>query len=319
MAKNPHIRRHHHITLNVGTPQEDYDFHTKVLGLKSLKKTALYDGGEPIFHFYYGNDRGDESTLITCFPMRQSGSKARLGSGQISRLSLSVPPTSLGYWEQRLKAHGVPVRVIERFGERRLELAHPCGIAYELVAVSGDVREPHTRGPVPTEHGIRGTHGITVSVRELDDAEEFLSDAWTGGARRTDGLFARYEVGEGGSGTIVELHHQPALPQGSWTYGEGSVHHCAFQVKDLEVQKDVKFRLEGLGFTDVSESKDRGYFQSVYVRTPLGALFEAAVSKPEGFLIDEPYEKLGTALQIPPVFMSRKKEILEYLGPLPVD
>lgn len=77
MEPNPHILKHHHITLSVGTAQEDYDFHTKVLGLKSVKKTALYDGDEPIYHLYYGNDLGDESTLITCFPMRQSGRKAR--------------------------------------------------------------------------------------------------------------------------------------------------------------------------------------------------------------------------------------------------
>ena len=76
MEPNPHILKHHHITLSVGTAQEDYDFHTKVLGLKSVKKTALYDGDEPIYHLYYGNDLGDESTLITCFPMRQSGRKA---------------------------------------------------------------------------------------------------------------------------------------------------------------------------------------------------------------------------------------------------
>ena len=44
------IRRHqHHITLCVGTAQDDYDFHTKVLGLKSVKKTALYDGDVPIY------------------------------------------------------------------------------------------------------------------------------------------------------------------------------------------------------------------------------------------------------------------------------
>ena len=59
MRTNDHIRRHHHITLNVGTVQEDYDFHTKLLGLKSVKKTALYDGDEPIHHMYYGNDLGD--------------------------------------------------------------------------------------------------------------------------------------------------------------------------------------------------------------------------------------------------------------------
>ena len=89
MNTNREIRRHHHITLNVGGAQEDYDFHTKVLGLKSVKKTALYDGDEPIHHLYYGNDLGDASTLITTFPMRQSGRKARKGSGQISTLMLS--------------------------------------------------------------------------------------------------------------------------------------------------------------------------------------------------------------------------------------
>ena len=31
MKFNDQIRRHHHITLNVGVAQEDYDFHTKVL------------------------------------------------------------------------------------------------------------------------------------------------------------------------------------------------------------------------------------------------------------------------------------------------
>src|SRR4030095_8316998 len=95
VAPNPHILKHHHITLNVGTAQEDYDFHTKVLGLKSVKKTALYDGDEPIYHLYYGNDLGDEGTLITCFPMRQSGRKGRPGTGQIKTLALSIPRSSL--------------------------------------------------------------------------------------------------------------------------------------------------------------------------------------------------------------------------------
>ena len=90
MEPNPHILKHHHITLSVGTAQEDYDFHTKVLGLKSVKKTFSYDGDEPIYHLYYGNDLGDESTLITCFPMRQSGRKARARNGARSRHCLCL-------------------------------------------------------------------------------------------------------------------------------------------------------------------------------------------------------------------------------------
>ena len=103
------------------------------------------------------------------------------------------------------------------------------------------------------------------------------------------------------------------MPQGSWAYGEGVTHHCAFEVDDLDVQKVVKFHLEGLGYTDVSDVKDRGYFDSVYVRTPGGALFEATVSKPQGFTIDEPAESLGTTFQVPPVFAHRKDELLNYL------
>src|ERR1043165_3362194 len=94
MATSAPIRRHHHITLCSGGAQEDYDFHTKVLSLKSVKKTALYDGDVPIYHLYYGNDLGEESTLVTTFPMRQSGRKARKGTGQIRSLSLSVPTTA---------------------------------------------------------------------------------------------------------------------------------------------------------------------------------------------------------------------------------
>src|SRR3984885_9335983 len=99
------VERHHHITLCVGTAQEDYAFHTQVLGLKSVKKTALYDGDVPIYHLYYGNDVGLESTLVTTFPIRQSGRVGRRGVNQTKVLMLAVPETALGYWRERLAAH----------------------------------------------------------------------------------------------------------------------------------------------------------------------------------------------------------------------
>lgn len=123
-------------------------------------------------------------------------------------------------------------------------------------------------------------------------------------------------MGAGGSGAVVEFRIDPSLAAGSWAYGEGVPHHVAFEVDDHETQSKVKFHLEGLGFTDVSEMKDRGYFDSIHVHTPGGALFEATVSKPEGFLIDESYEMLGTALQIPPFFANRRQELLDKIEPL---
>lgn len=313
MKTNRDILRHHHLTLNVGVAQEDYDFHTKLLGLKSVKKTALYDGDEPILHLYYGNNNGDPSTLITCFPMRQSGRKARRGTGQIGAVMLSVRPQSLGFWAGRLKERGIEAKETERFGEKLLAFAHPCGIPYELVGTEKDERTPYSNGAVPAEHGIRGTHGITVTVRDLEGSDEFMHYGWNGQGRKEEQAYVRYEVGKGGSGTIVDFRVEPQVAAGSWQYGEGVPHHCAFEVDTLDVQAHTKAHLEGLGYTDVSDRKDRGYFDSVYVRTPGGALFEATVSKPTGFLIDEPFEKLGSELQIPPVFADRKDELVKYL------
>src|SRR5262245_35498515 len=168
------IQRHHHITLCTGGAQEDYDFHTQVLSLKSVKKTALYDGTYPIYHLYYGNDTGDESTLVTTFPMRQSGRKGRPGAGQVGALSLSIPVGALEYWRKRLAEHGLNPRLTERFGERLLAFRHPCGIDYELVGIADDDRRPYSNGEVPAELAIRGTHGITVRVREMEPSQEFM-------------------------------------------------------------------------------------------------------------------------------------------------
>lgn len=307
------IQRHHHITLCVGPAQEDYDFHTKVLGLKSVKKTALYDGDTPILHLYYGNDMGDESTLVTTFPMRQSGRVGRRGTNQTKVLMLSVPEGSLSYWRQRLGEHGINVEEIEQIGEKRLRFSHPCGIEYELVAVSTDDRAPHAHGPVPTEYAVRGTHGIVVSVADLDLAAAFAADGWGAHVSDEGKDYARFEVGNGGSGRIIDFVAEPALPLAGWTYGEGMVHHTAFQVDGHATQDAVKWHLEGLGYTDVSERKDRGYFESVYVRTPAGALFEATVSKPEGFLIDERFEDLGKGFQVPPQFEGQRGFLMDYL------
>src|SRR5205823_5150294 len=79
----------------------------------------------------------------------------------------------------------------------------------------------------------------------------------------------------------------PDRPQGTWQFGEGTIHHHAFDAGSADNQAALKDYIVGLGFTDVSDVKDRGYFFSVYCRTPGGALFEFAYSTPQGFTIDE--------------------------------
>jgi glyoxalase family protein len=171
-----------------------------VLSLKNVKKTALYDGNYPIRHFYYGNDLGEESTLVTCFPMKQSGRRGRKGTGQIRPLMLSVPVSSLGYWEARLKDHGLSVSKGERFGEKLLQFQHPCGIEYEMVGVADDSRKPYSNGEAPAELAIRGTYGITVSAFETESSDEFMHLGWSARRTASDGRHTRYILGDGGPG-----------------------------------------------------------------------------------------------------------------------
>ncbi len=305
---------HHHITLCVGDAQEDFDFHTRVLGLKSVKKTLLYDGKVPIYHFYYGNDAGEPGTLVTTFPMRHTGLKGRKGSGQISTLMLAVPPGSLGFWKRRLEALGFDAIESEQFGERRLDFAHPCGIGYALVEAAGDRRPPHVHPEVGADVAIRGTHGIACTVRETAAMDEFVTAGWSARQALDATRATRYELGAGGSGTIIDVEEAPDLPQGSWTFAEGTIHHCAFGGSGLDDQMERKLHLEGMGFTDCSDVKDRGYFDSVYVRTPGGPLFEVTISKPEGFAIDEPADSIGAKLMISPQFELQREEILAVVG-----
>jgi glyoxalase family protein len=309
-----HVLRHHHITIATGGAQEDYAFHTKVLGMKSVKKTLFYDGKVPIYHLYYGNDLGEESSLVTTFPMRHTGVKGRKGSGQVSYVALSIPPEAIDYWQQRLTERDFEVRENERFGERYLDFEHPCGVDYSLVGVDDDPRTPHTKGPVPAEMMIRGTHTIGVSMRDSEFMEEFMEVGWGGERVGEDRNLIRYTVGEGGSGAIVDFVVEPERKAGSWAVGEGAIHHMAFEVASHEHQDELKFFLEGIGYTDVSDVKDRGYFDSIYIRTPSGAMFEATVTHDPGFSCDEPVDKLGLDVMVSPQFEQDKEELMAQIG-----
>jgi glyoxalase family protein len=304
------IRGTHHLTFCVGGAQEDYDFHVRVLGLKSVKKTVLFDGEIPIYHLYYGNRLGDPSTLLTAFPYRQAGWMGKRGTNQAKSLNLSVPLGSLGFWADRLSEFSIPHEHGERFGTERLFFRHPCGIEYQIVAdPEPDDREPYD-GMVPADHAIRGAYGTTTSVREPDPQDFFIRQAMGGELLSSEGPHHQYQIGDNeGNGRMMELAEEPDLPQGTWQFGEGTIHHQAFDVVSAANQQEVKDWIVGLGFTDVSEPKDRGYFFSMYCRSPGGLLVEIAYGTPQGFTIDESEEELGTHMCIPPHWEDRRSEI----------
>ncbi len=58
--------------------------------------------------------------------------------------------------------------------------------------------------------------------------------------------------------------------------------------------------------------KNRGYFESIYVRTPGGVMFEATHSL--GFTHDEPAALLGTDFKVSPQFADQKDELLRRMN-----
>lgn len=313
-----HILGSHHATLSVGAAQEDVDFHTGTLGLRFIKKTVLYDGSLPIYHLYYSNAAGDASSVVTTFPFRQAGITGRRGTNQARELHLAVPSTSLDYWHQRLTERGLDVVDAEVGGRRRVLLHHPCGIEYALVGVEGDPRRGYGDGGVPEEHAIHGIHGVGVHVHTPDNMAGFIDGHFYGKATAEEGDRFTFRVGEEHRGGAIELVVNRQDDPGTWTFGDGTIHHFAWDMEDYANQDEVKFEIEGVGYTDISELKDRTYFKSVYVRTPSGALFELAVTTPKGWATDESPNELGSRFQVPPQFESERDSILARLETIEV-
>ena len=65
----------------------------------------------------------------------------------------------------------------------------------------------------------------------------------------------------------------------------------------------------------VTEQIDRFYFRSLYFRSPGGVLFEIATDEP-GFTVDEPKDKLGEKLMLPPKLERQRDWIEANLVPL---
>jgi glyoxalase family protein len=239
------------------------------------------------------------------------------GTNQAREVLLSAPIGSLDYWSRRLTERGIEVTDAEVLERRRLLFRHPCGIEYALVGVEGDSREGWTGGGVPAEYAIHGTYGVGVHVAHPENMVEFTAQQMFGKDLVEEGDRVVLEVGPADRGGLVELVVNRTDDQGTWRFGEGTIHHFAWNAETLKIQDELKFQIEGAGYTDISELKDRKYFKSVYVRTPGGALFELAVTHAEGgWTCDESPKELGSKFQLPEQFEHRRDELLRQLEPI---
>lgn len=308
---NPQIFGLHHITAIASDPQRNVDFYTTVLGLRLVKQTVNFDSPET-YHLYYGDDLGRPGTILTFFPFA-GAPRGHRGTGQATAISFSVATGALDYWAERLARHGVTAgKPSTRLDEEVLSFGDPDGLPLEIVARRDvDERAGWTAGPVPSEHAIKGFHGVTMWVRDDEPTARLLTELLGFRAVGREAGRVRYAAG-GGAGTWVDV---VVLPDGGpGRQAAGTIHHIAWSTPDDAQQLAWRETLARHGL-NVTPVRDRQYFHSIYFHEPGGVLFEIATNPP-GFAIDEAPESLGTRLMLPPWLETYRARIEETLPPL---
>ncbi len=286
----------HHVTAIASDPQRNIDFYAGILGLRLVKLTVNFDD-PTTYHLYYGDEVGHPSTILTFFPW-PGVPRGRLGSGQLTTTSFSIPDGSMAFWMDRFRDKRVGFEgPTGRFDEEVLSFSDPDGLRLELVQHDyADDRAGWKKGPIPGEHAVRGFYSVTLTEDALNETASLLTG--TLGFRKIsdERNRVRYEVGDGGPGGFVDVVSSPDNARGFVSVG--TVHHVAWRTRDDEQQKAWREEIVKKGL-NVTPIVDRKYFHSIYFREPGGVLFEIATDNP-GFTVDESREELGSGLVLPP-------------------
>ena len=309
----PKLLSLHHVTATVAEARPDVAFYTGVLGLRRVKKTVNFDN-HGVYHFYYGDEVGTPSTLMTTFPYAGQGVPVGAkGAGQVVETAFSVPSGAVRFWERRLAEADIAVDAREeRFGRPLLRFHDPSGLRIEVVEAPDDGRGPWLGGTIPGEVAIRGVHSVTMLVRSAPPTLDFASDVLGMAVGPSERARTRLVVGEEAPGHFLDVVESTDAPPA--VNGLGTVHHVALAVEDDKAQAAFRARLVEAG-VEVTPVRDRDYFRSIYFREPGGVLYEIATRGP-GFLVDESVEVLGEALRLPQGAEAKRTEIAAALPTL---
>ena len=344
----------HHITLVSADAARTVQFYTDILGLRLVKQTVNFDDPSS-YHLYFGDDLGRPGTLLTFFewPHLPPG---RRGVGATHHLALAVESADAQLrWKRRLHDHSVAVTgPYDRAYFRSIYFQDPDGVILEI-ATRGpgfDTDEPRdelgqrvirpqpelTRGhrdeaairaatwPEPVERitpdmVLQGLHHVTAFCSDVERTTRFFTELL--GLRLVKRTFnyddpqaPHWYFGDerGAPGTVITYFGYSEREVGRGRIGTGLTHHIAFAVEDQEAQRAARARLEEAGL-QVTPIIDRVYFTSIYFRDPDGHILEIATMGP-GMLVDEPAERLGERLTLPPWLEPERARIAAALRPL---
>jgi glyoxalase family protein len=302
----------HHITAIAGDAQRNYDFYTKVLGLRMLKKTVNFDDPQT-YHFYFGDGVGTPGSILTFFPW-PGVKQGENGAGMATGIGYSVPEGSLEFWKERFEKFNVPNNGIsKKFGEDFLAFQDPDGLKLELIVPENkDMRRPWEIADVKAKVAIKGFHNVTLTLKDHKATAEILTDVFGYELVGTENNLVRFKTNAVENAAIVDILENPKAGRGQ--NAGGTNHHVAFRVKDEETLMAFREKVMQKGL-QITEKINRDYFFSLYFREPGGVLFEIATDNP-GFATDETVEELGSSLQLPDRYKGARAQIEKALPEL---
>jgi len=300
----------HHITAIAGDAKRNFDFYSKVLGLRFIKKTVNFD--DPgTYHFYFGDEVGSAGTILTFFPWGAGIQQGRKGSGMATEIGYSVPKGSLDFWQKRFEQYNVIYnKPAEKFGEKYLTFLDPDGLKLELIeSKTDDKRKAWETDEVKADVATKGFHNITLTLNSIKATAAILTDIFGYKLIDQDVNRYRYATDAVENAAIVDLVELPEEKRG--LNANGTVHHVAFRVQNDEILMKFREKIEDYGL-QITPQIDRQYFHSLYFREPGGVLFEIATDNP-GFTVDESLEELGQNLKLPAQYESQREAIEKHL------
>lgn len=304
----------HHVTAITSSAPKIYEFYTKVLGMRLVKKNVNQDD-LTTYHLFFADDRGNPGTDMTFFDFKGIQAHHK-GTNDISRTSFRIPSDeAMAYWVKRLDHYGIEHSEIkDEFGHQVMYFEDFDKQQYALISDEKNqgigAGEAWHHGPVPDEFAIVGLGPIYLKVSGLELMDQILIHIMLMRKVAEDKNLHRYEMGLGGNGAAVIVDYDENAPQAYQGYG--GVHHVAFRVDDRAhldawINHFNKLQLGNSGFVE------RFYFQSNYIRVYPNILFELATDGP-GFIDDqETYEELGSKTTLPPHLRHRKEYVDKHL------
>ena len=302
---SPTLQGFHHLTAITADAPRNHNFYTKVLGLRMVKKTVNQDDTSA-YHLFYADGLGSAGTDITFFDW--PAQRERRGTHAIVRTGLRIKgDEAFAWWSDHLKANNVTAeKVTTENGRQVLHFEDFEGQRLSLVHDESDAT-PNiwAKSPVPEAMQIRGLGPITLSVPNLAPTDAVLTKLMGMTPATRFGETHVYKME--GQGPVAELHVrvEPNLPPAG--QGAGAVHHVAYNIPMADYELWTN-RLKEMRIPN-SGPVDRFWFKSLYFREPNGILFEIATNGP-GFQTDEPMDKLGETLSLPP-FLEAKRASIE--------